>query len=66
MHEQEIIQTRGVGAEINCETGKVIVSSLEGRDRVRRSTVAEQNTRSFIDTVLSWLAARECVHASQG
>ena len=66
MDEPGIIQCRVVGAETNCETREAIVSALDRRDRVLlRLTVAEKNTQSFVDTVLSWLAARECVQASQ-
>lgn len=64
MHEQTI-QTRGVGAGPNCETGEMILSSLKGRGRVLKLMVGEQNTQSFIDTVQSWLAAREVEPVSE-
>ena len=61
MHEQ-IIQAREVGAEPNCETREMILSSFKGRGRMPRLTVGEPNTQSFIEAVQSWLAAREVMH----
>ena len=65
MHEQITIQARGIGAEPNYAAREAILSSLEGRGRAPRLAMAEQNTQSLIDAVLSWLAGRERVQASQ-
>ena len=65
MHKQLVVQTRGVGAEPNCETGDIVLFSRNGRGRVLRSTVGEQHTQSFIDAVESWLAAREVMQVEQ-
>ena len=64
MHEQVLIQTLGDSAEPTWELGAATPFSLEGSGGVPRLTAVEQNTQSLIDTVLFWLSARECVHAS--